>query len=56
MKGTLERQNSRGEKLCDEVKTIKKFTFQVDKVNAGGGCETVVTERTRGGWVKFKEC
>ena len=25
-------------------------------MNAGGGCETAVTSRTRCGWVMFMEC
>ena len=44
------------EKLCDEVETAREFTYLGDKVNAGGGCEAVVTARTRCGWVRFKEC
>ena len=44
------------EKLCDEVETVKEFTCLGDRVSAGGGCESVVTARTRCGWVKFKEC
>ena len=31
------------EKLCDEVETVKKFTYLGDRVSAGGGCEAVVT-------------
>ena len=37
------------EQLCDDVETIKKFTYFGDRVSAGGGCEAVVTARTRCG-------
>ena len=39
--------------LCDEVVTVREFTYAGDMVNAGGGCEAVVTARTRCGWVKL---
>ena len=41
------------EKQCNEVQTIREFTYQGDRVSAGRECEAVVTIRTRGGWVKF---
>ena len=44
------------EKTCDEVETVGEFTYLGDRVSAGGGCEAVVTARTRCGWVKFREC
>ena len=44
------------EKLCDEVKIGREFTYLVDRVSAGGGCEVAVTARTRCGWVRHKEC
>ena len=44
------------EKLCDEVKTVREFTYIGDRVRAGGGCEDAVTARTRCGLVKFEEC
>ena len=44
------------EKLCDEVETVGEFTYLGDRVSAGGGCEAVVTARTRCGWVNFREC
>ena len=44
------------EKLCDEVETLREFTYLGDRVNAGGGCESAVTSRTRCWWVKFREC
>ena len=43
-------------KLCDEVETIREFTYLDDRVSAGGGCEAAVTVRTRHGWDKLKEC
>ena len=43
-------------KLCDEVETVSEFTYLGDRVSAGGGCEAVVTAKTRCGWVKFSEC
>ena len=44
------------EKLCDEVETVRKFTYLGDGVSAGGGCEAAVTARTLCRWVKFSEC
>ena len=44
------------EKLCDEVETLRQFSYLGDRVNAGGGCETAVSVKTRCGWVKFREC
>ena len=44
------------EVLCDEVETVKGFCLLGDKLNASGGCETVVTSRVRIGWIKFREC
>ena len=44
------------EKLYDEVETVREFTYLGDRVSASGGCEAVVTARTRCGWVKFREC
>ena len=43
------------EKLCDEVETVREFTYLGDKVSAGGGCEAAVTARSKCGWVKFME-
>ena len=40
--------------LCDEVKTVKRFCYLGDKLNASGGCETAVTSRVRIGWMKLK--
>ena len=38
------------------MKTAKEFCYLGDRLNASGGCETVVTSRVRIGWMKFKEC
>ena len=37
------------ERLSDEVETLRQFTYLGDRVSAGGGCEDVVTARTRCG-------
>ena len=42
--------------LCDGAETLSKFSHLGDRLNANGGCETVVTARTRIGWIKFREC
>ena len=44
------------ENICDEVETVKEFTYLDDRVSASGGCEAAETARTRCGWVKFREC
>ena len=51
MKGILERQWSRKRKLCDEVETVREFTYLGDSVSEDGGCEAAVTARTRYGLV-----
>ena len=43
-------------KICDEVETVKEFTYLGDMVSAGGGCEAVVTAKTKCGWVMLREC
>ena len=40
------------ERLCDEVKTVRQFTYLGDRVSAGG----CATARSRCGWVKIREC
>ena len=40
-------KGSADEKLCDGVKTVSKFTYLDDRLNATGGCETAVTARSR---------
>ena len=42
------------EKSCDEVETVREFTYLGDSVS--GGCKAAVTSRTRCGWVMFWEC
>ena len=45
------------EKLCDEMETVRKFTYLGDRVSASGGCEeAAVTVRTRSASVKLMEC
>ena len=44
------------EVLCDGMETVKGFCYLGDRLNARGGCETVVTARVRIGWMKFREC
>ena len=34
------------EKLCDEVETVREFTYLGDRVSPGGGCEADLTART----------
>ena len=34
------------ETLCDEVDTVREFTYLGDRVSTGGGCEAAVTART----------
>ena len=55
VKGILERQWSI-KKLCDEVETVREFTYLGDRLNAFGGCEAAVTARIRCVWVNFMEC
>ena len=43
------------EKLCDEVKSVREFTYLGENLNAGGRYETAVTSSTICGWVKFRE-
>ena len=44
------------EVMCDEVKTVKRFYYLGNKLNASGRCKVAVTARTRVGWKKFREC
>ena len=43
------------EMLCDEVETVKEFTYLGDRVISGAGCETALPARSRCWWVKFRE-
>ena len=42
--------------LCDEVETIREFTYLGDRVSTGEGCEVAVTARIKCWWIKFTEC
>ena len=42
--------------MCNEVKTVKRFCYLGNKLNASGGCEVALTSRTRLGWKKFRKC
>ena len=41
------------ETLCDEVESVRQFTYLGDMVSAGGGCEAAVTARTNMGWLNI---
>ena len=45
-----------GEAVEQQVEIVLEFTYLGDRVSAGGGCETSLTARTRGVWVKLREC
>ena len=55
-KGNIGEAVEQEEKLCDEVGTVREFTYLGNRVRASGGCESAVTARTRCEWVKFSEC
>ena len=40
---------------CDEVETVRDFTYLGDRVITCGGCEAALTARTRCGLVKIRE-
>ena len=42
--------------LCDEVKTVREFTYLSDRVSASEECEAAETARTGGWWVGSWEC
>ena len=44
------------EKLFDEEKIVREFTYLHDRECAGEGCEAVVTVRRTYESVKFQEC
>ena len=44
--GNIGEAVEQGETLCDEVETVREFTFLGDMVSAGRGCEAAVTART----------
>ena len=39
----------------DQVDFVKSFCYLGDRLNASAGSETVVTARTRIGWIKFRK-
>ena len=43
-------------KLCDEVETVREFTYLGARVSAGGRYEAAVTARAKCKWIKFREC
>ena len=42
--------------LCNEVETVRQFTYLGGTVISGEGCEAAVTARARFGLGKFMEC
>ena len=38
--------------LDDDIERVESFMYLGDKLNAGGGCLSVVTARVRVGWMK----
>ena len=38
------------------METVSKLTYLGDRLNATGGCETMVTARSRIDWMKFRDC
>ena len=47
--GNIGEAVEQGEKLWDEVETVREFTYLGDWVSVGGGCEAAVTARPRHG-------
>ena len=43
------------ERLCDEVGTVREFTYLGYRVSAGGEYLAAMTARTSYEWVKFME-
>ena len=43
------------EMLCEEVETVREFTYLVGRVSAGGRCAAAVTAKTRCGRVMFRD-
>ena len=54
--GNIDEAVEEEKKLCDEVETVREFTYLGDRVSAGGGCEAAVNARKICGWVKHMEC
>ena len=42
--------------LCNEVETVRQFTYLGGTVISDEGCEAAVTARARFGFGKFMEC
>ena len=51
--GNIREAVGQEEKLCNEVERVREFTYPGDRVSVGGGCEAVVTARTRCGLVSL---
>ena len=51
--GNIREAVEQEERSCDEIETLREFTYLVESVSAGGGCESAVTARTRCGWVGY---
>ena len=54
--GNIVEAMGQGERLRDEVETVREFTYHGDIVSSGGECEATVTARATCGWCKFMEC
>ena len=44
------------ERLCHEVGVVREFTYQSDRMSAGGRCEAVVTAKTRCECLYVRKC
>ena len=44
------------EKLYDEVETVNGFCYLGNMLDGSSGCEAVVTESARIGWIGLREC
>ena len=55
-KGNIAETVKQEETLCDEIETVKIFTYFGGRVSADGECEAAVTALTRCWWVKFSKC
>ena len=42
--------------LCDEVETVREFTYLGDRVSGGGGCWAGATASTRCWFFNLREC
>ena len=45
--GNIGKAVEQEEKECDDVETVREFTYLGDRMSAGGGCEAAVTARIR---------